>query len=141
MFYYYKQSFQKMFDFYGRSRRAEYWICQLIDLCIVFAFFVFGGLIFQLLYYLEVVQQRDTKVLSILLMSLWGVTFFIWGITRLIARVALKIRRLHDVGHSGWFVLLDLSGIGSLVLLIFTLQEGQKGKNQYGADPKAGKRR
>ncbi|WP_158916058.1 DUF805 domain-containing protein [Caulobacter sp. S45] len=49
--------------------------------------------------------------------------------------LALAVRRLHDSGRSGWWQLLQLTGIGSLVLLIWQLQRGTTGENRFGRDP------
>jgi uncharacterized membrane protein YhaH (DUF805 family) len=52
--------------------------------------------------------------------------------------LAVLVRRLHDTNRSGWWVLISfLPLIGILVLLFFSVQEGQPGENQYGISPKA----
>ena len=51
--------------------------------------------------------------------------------------LAVAVRRLHDVGKSGWFyfiVLIPL--IGAIWLLVLFFTEGNKGDNEYGPDPK-----
>lgn len=45
------------------------------------------------------------------------------------------MRRLHDTGRSGWWQLLQLTGLGSFVLLFWQLQRGASGANQFGVDP------
>jgi uncharacterized membrane protein YhaH (DUF805 family) len=51
--------------------------------------------------------------------------------------LALYIRRLHDIGKSGWWVLLILIPIvGIIVLLAWACMDGQQGSNQYGPNPK-----
>jgi uncharacterized membrane protein YhaH (DUF805 family) len=55
----------------------------------------------------------------------------------LIPSLAVAVRRLHDTGKSGWFLLLALIPcVGGIILLIFMAQEGESGGNQYGSDPK-----
>jgi uncharacterized membrane protein YhaH (DUF805 family) len=50
----------------------------------------------------------------------------------------VSIRRLHDTGHSGWWVLIGLIPlIGFIVLLVFYLREGDAGENEYGPPPVA----
>jgi len=47
------------------------------------------------------------------------------------------VRRLHDMGKSGWWVLIALIPlIGFLVLLYFYVTDSQKGGNEYGENPK-----
>jgi uncharacterized membrane protein YhaH (DUF805 family) len=48
----------------------------------------------------------------------------------------VSVRRLHDSDKSGWWLLLNLTAIGGLVLLIFYLLDGTPGANRHGADPK-----
>jgi len=51
------------------------------------------------------------------------------------------VRRLHDTGRSGWWLLIWLVPlIGFIVLIVFWAIEGERGPNQYGPDPKAGER-
>jgi uncharacterized membrane protein YhaH (DUF805 family) len=47
------------------------------------------------------------------------------------------VRRLHDTGRSGWwFFIVLIPLLGSIALLIFTLQDSEQGTNQYGSNPK-----
>jgi uncharacterized membrane protein YhaH (DUF805 family) len=49
-----------------------------------------------------------------------------------LAELALLVRRLHDTGRSGWWVLIGLIPLaGAIVLLVFTLSEGTRGPNRY----------
>ena len=46
------------------------------------------------------------------------------------------VRRLHDTGKSGLYYLWSfVPFIGSLIVLVFMLVDGQKGRNQYGDNP------
>ena len=64
--------------------------------------------------------------------------YSIYYLITLIPGLAVTIRRLHDTGMSGWYILITLIPyIGILILLIFMLQEGTSGPNKYGPDPKA----
>jgi len=47
--------------------------------------------------------------------------------------MALAVRRLHDIGRSGWWLLLMLIPlIGPLVLLYWYVQPSAEGANQFG---------
>ena len=48
----------------------------------------------------------------------------------LIPGIAVAVRRMHDVGKSGWFALIPIYNI------ILALSEGDQGDNAYGPDPK-----
>ena len=53
-----------------------------------------------------------------------------------IPSLAVSVRRLHDVGMSGWWILLNLVPFGSLVVMGFSVQDSQPGDNKYGPNPK-----
>ena len=55
----------------------------------------------------------------------------IYSLAILIPSLAVGVRRMHDVGKSGWFLLIPIYS------LILAITEGNKGGNQYGSDPKA----
>ncbi|TFI56861.1 DUF805 domain-containing protein [Sphingomonas parva] len=103
-------------EFSGRSRRKEYWMFFLLMLAANFAVGILGTILGDLI----------EMVLSLLLL----VAFLIPGI-------AVGIRRLHDTGRSGWWLLISLIPIvGSIILIVFLASDGTRGPNEYGPDPK-----
>ena len=60
-------------------------------------------------------------------MSLLG-TIYRLGV--IIPSIAVGIRRMHDVGKSGWFLLIPIYNF------ILAVSDGEVGENQYGSDPK-----
>jgi uncharacterized membrane protein YhaH (DUF805 family) len=51
----------------------------------------------------------------------------------------LAVRRLHDTGRSGWWVLFGaVPLVGGITLLVFACLEGERTQNAYGPDPKSG---
>ena len=103
-----KTCFSKYADFTGRARRSEFWFWCL------FTFIV--GLI---LGWIPVIGR-------------------IIGIALIIPTLAVGARRLHDTGRSGWWQLLQLLPIvGTIILIVFWVQDSNAGENQYGANPKA----
>jgi uncharacterized membrane protein YGL010W len=52
------------------------------------------------------------------------------GLALLIPSIAVAVRRMHDVGKSGWYCLIPFYN------LVLACTEGNSGTNQYGADPK-----
>lgn len=70
------------------------------------------------------------STLSVLLITIYTIAVIIPGL-------AVGVRRLHDTGKSGWWLLITLVPIiGAIVVLIFQLQDSQQGENQYGPNPK-----
>lgn len=93
-------------NFNGRARRAEYW------------WFFLANVIVSI-----VLQIID----SIIGMAILGT---IYSLAVLLPGIAVAIRRMHDVGKSGWFILIPIYN------LILACTEGDKGPNEYGPDPK-----
>ena len=102
-------------NFEGRARRNEYWMFVLIVNVICLGTFVVDGLLFP------------GKLLITNLFSL----------AILVPNVAVSIRRLHDTGKSGWWLLLYiLVIIGWIPLIIFLAKDSDIGDNDYGPSEK-----
>lgn len=72
------------------------------------------------------------------LFGISGVLSGVYGLAVLIPGIAVSIRRLHDTNRSGWWLLISLVPvIGTIVLIIFMVQDSQPDTNQYGPNPKA----
>ena len=104
---YYLHVLKNYAEFNGRARRAEYWYFFLFNMIISFVLGYLGGSV-------------GIELLS---------TIYSFGV--LIPSIAVGIRRMHDVGKSGWFILVPIYNI------ILACTEGEKQENQYGPDPKA----
>lgn len=117
-------------DFSGRARRREYWQFTLVQaiLLIILAAIAFG--------LMAVSEETGNEFLSIVGFA----PLVLYGLGAAIPNLAVSVRRLHDVGKSGWWILsphIPLVGnIFSIVLLIFYCQDGQWGDNQWGPNPK-----
>ncbi|MCE2743744.1 MAG: DUF805 domain-containing protein, partial [Fluviicola sp.] len=55
----------------------------------------------------------------------------IYSLAVLLPSLAVAVRRMHDVGKSGWFVLIPIYNF------ILAVTEGDSGSNEYGNDPKS----
>jgi len=65
------------------------------------------------------------------------VLILIYQLAVLLPSLAVNVRRLHDTGRSGWWILIGLLPIiGAVILLIFYCQAGETKENQYGSNPK-----
>ena len=100
-------------QFTGRARRSEYWYFVLANLVASFA--------------------------ANLLDRIWGVPVIacILSLALLIPGLAVCVRRLHDLGKSGWWVLLAfIPLVGAIILIVWFCQDGDRQPNEYGPSPK-----
>ena len=103
----------KYATFSGRARRSEYWWFFL-------AYF--------LVYFVAVIIDA---LLGVMVLEV------VVGLAVLIPSLAVGVRRLHDVGQSGWWLLIALIPlVGAIVLLVFACQDSQPGPNRWGPSPK-----
>ncbi len=107
--------------FSGRARRKEYWM------------FVLFNVIFS------IVAAILDNVLGLAIKDVgYGPIYILYALAVFIPGIAVSVRRLHDTGKSGWFILLGLIPcVGGIILLVFMVTAGDVGDNEYGSDPKA----
>lgn len=66
----------------------------------------------------------------------FGIVSILYSLAILIPGLAVTVRRLHDVGKSGWMILITLIPvIGTIWLLVLTLTDSNPTENKYGALP------
>ncbi len=112
----------KYSDFTGRARRKEFWMYTL-------ASFLFS------LTFLSLSIIASTIAVS--LGMLFALLYVVISLALICPTLALSVRRLHDVGKSGWWLLTGLIPIvGALYLIYVFSQRGQPAPNPYGPDPK-----
>ncbi len=99
--------------FEGRARRREYWYFALFNVLVALGLGLIDG------------------ALGI------GVLGPLYSLAVLIPGLAVSVRRLHDTGRSGWWLLIALVPIiGVIVLLVLMCLDSEAGANQYGPSPK-----
>jgi uncharacterized membrane protein YhaH (DUF805 family) len=112
----------KYATFSGRARRSEYWWWYLF----VTIVFIVAGILDRAV---------GLTYSDLTLGGGWIAT--IAGIVFLIPTLAVAVRRLHDTGRTGWWLLIGLVPfIGVIVLLYFFILDSEN-DNQYGPYPKA----
>ena len=110
----FKKVLKNTFNYKGRARRKEYWYYILIASIIILIAFTLDGML----------DTPDT------LSGLAGFILFF-------PSIAVTIRRLHDIGKSGWWYLISaIPFIGSLILLFWHCQETSPETNQWGVPAK-----
>ena len=69
----------------------------------------------------------------------YGPIYGLYALAVFLPGLAVSVRRLHDIGKSGWWLLIALIPIvGAIMLIIWDVREGERGDNRFGPDPKAG---
>lgn len=112
---------KKYATFSGRAQRSEYWY---------FIFFYFLITV--------VLALLDSMTGSFNGDSGYGLLSGLFSLAMIIPNIAVGVRRLHDTDRTGlWMLLAFIPIIGSIVLLIFFLQDSQTGDNRFGANPKS----
>ena len=125
-----KSFFVKWLDYDSRSSRSEYWWATLI---VNIGSNLVGGVIGFLVGFVLSLFGASLDVINIvLLIIILPLVVFL-----VIASFALSVRRLHDVGRSGWWLLLSLTIIGIPILLFWYCSKGKEETNKFGADPLA----
>lgn len=103
-------------EFSGRARRKEYWMFFLFNILISIGLGFITGLI--------------GGIFDIGL-GLSNAVSLIYSLFIFIPSIAVAIRRMHDTGHSGWWILLPV------VNIIFLCLESHPNENEYGINPKS----
>ena len=107
-FNYFVKVYKAYANFDGRARRSEYWYFTL----------------FYYVFYIALMFM-DSSIGSDL-----GVLTGIFALGSIVPAIAVSVRRMHDVGKSGWYILIPIYN------LILACTAGETGTNQYGPDPK-----
>ena len=112
---FYVDAWKKFADFNGRSRRKEFWIFWLVNVVI-------------------------SWILSLITGSLGligAIIPLIFALAILIPSLAVAIRRMHDIGKSGWWICINfVPVIGTIWYIVLAAKDSEAGSNQYGACPK-----
>ena len=113
--------------FDGRATRSEYWYFTLFYIIIsIVVALIDTFVINSMILHAPPAQAAEGGLLGMAL-----------ALGLLIPSIAIGVRRLHDIGKSGWWMLTVLIPIiGFFVLLYFYVQDSQLGTNEYGANPK-----
>ena len=108
---FYLDAWKKFVTFDGRARRKEFWFFMLINMVIACV--------------LGVIPKAGVIIMSI------------FELAALLPGIAAGIRRMHDIGKSGWWLCIGfIPLIGFIWLLILTLKDSESGSNEYGDCPK-----
>ncbi|MES2558335.1 MAG: DUF805 domain-containing protein [Bacteroidota bacterium] len=116
----YLKGLRQYADFSGRARRMEYWMFTLFNILFITVAIILDNLL-----------GLTVGVLP------YGLFYFLYALAVFVPGLAVSVRRLHDIGKSGWMLLVALIPIaGAIWLLVLMLTDSNTGENQYGANPK-----
>ena len=108
--------------FEGRARRKEYWMFFLVNIVISIA-----------LVFIDAQTGLFNQGTG------YGLFSGIYTLGVLLPSIAVSMRRLHDTGRSGWWLLISfIPLVGILILFVFMVLDGHTDENQYGSNPKRG---
>lgn len=103
---YYFDVLKRYADFNGRARRKEYWMFMLFNIIVSYTLAFIG-------------IKMEFPMLS----SIYSLAVFL-------PSVGVAIRRMHDVGKSGWYCIIPIYNI------ILACTDSDHGQNEYGPNPK-----
>jgi uncharacterized membrane protein YhaH (DUF805 family) len=106
--------------FNGRAGRKEYWMFILFNLIVAMLALILDNILGMAFSGFK-----------------FGVIYVAFILAVLIPSIAVAVRRLHDIGKSGWMVTVSLIPVvGAIWLLILLVKDSFPGENQYGPNPK-----
>lgn len=122
-----KSVFSKYATFQGRASRSEYWFFYLFNILLEIGLLIVGLI-------LGAIVGKGTGALAG--MGIAYVLLCIYGLIAIIPSISVFVRRMHDIGRSGWWYWIALVPlVGAIVLLVFLLTGSNRGDNQYGPEP------
>lgn len=103
-----KLFFQNFTNFSGRSRRSEYWWVCLFNMIV-------------------------STIIGLILPDI----SWIWTVVMFVPTLALCLRRLHDIGKSGWwYLLVFVPLVGGIIMVIWFCKDSDPQPNRWGRSPK-----
>ena len=116
----YLQVLKKYAVFSGRARRKEYWMFTLVSTI----FSIIAMIIDNILG--ASIEGTGLGIFNIL-----------YSLAVLTPSYVVLVRRLHDVGKSGWMILIGLIPIiGPILVLVLTVTDSNPDENKCGPNPK-----
>ena len=116
-------------NFSGRARRKEYWMFYLFNII-----FTIIAMIIDNVLGLDFTFGSGPYTVD----AGYGWIYLLYNFAIFLPALSVTIRRLHDVGKSGWFGLIAIIPlIGAIWLLILMCTDGNSEENAYGPSPKA----
>src|SRR4030095_2115985 len=135
---YYLKVLKNYAVFSGRARRSEYWYFVLFNL--IFSMVALGldnilGTTIDFGHFYGLTVEASPGPIHPKIP--FGYFYLVYGLATLLPTLSVSVRRLHDVGKSGWFLLIGLIPlVGGIWLLVLYCTDSNPGPNEYGENPK-----
>lgn len=115
-------------EFSGRSRRSEYWWFTLFNFVIIFIWSILTQII------LATTGMASDSPFGLFVNAIP----IVYSLAVFLPTIGVTVRRLHDTGRSGWWMLLNLIPFGVFIILYFCTIDSNENENTYGLNPKTG---
>ncbi|MDE6267161.1 MAG: DUF805 domain-containing protein [Muribaculaceae bacterium] len=122
-------------NFSGRASRSEFWwsyLAQYAMMMILYCVMIFLTIITTTI--LMAMDAEETTA-SIVTMLICAGPMIILGLILLLPSLGVTVRRLHDTGRSGWYILISLIPLAGLILYYWLALPSDMYENQYGPVP------
>ncbi len=118
-----KRGFANYCCFTGRSSRSEYWWWALFTTIL--------GIAVTVVFSIIAAIAHSAAILTVGTFVSYAISLGLF-----LPGLGLAVRRLHDTGRSGWFILLSLIPlVGAIILIVWFCQASTPVANQYGEVP------
>lgn len=122
-------------NFKGRARRKEFWMFFLFAIVFSILFSIIDSLLGTSYTFNYPVMDKSFPINI-------GYISSVFSLAILVPSISVGVRRIHDVGKSGWlyvvfYGLTIFCCVGIFPWIYFMVKAGDAGENQYGSDPKA----
>jgi uncharacterized membrane protein YhaH (DUF805 family) len=111
---FYLDFWKNYFKFSGVASRRDFWLSMLVNVLIYFSLFAIAGI------------TGEVNLIAI-------ATLFI--LLALIPSISIQVRKLHDVGKSGWWWFINIVPLGFLYLLYLSVISSVTEDNPYLISP------
>lgn len=111
----------RYFDLSGRSTRRQYWLFWLVCTLLSIA----GAMADLEFFYADIRNGHPGPFTAFL------------SVVHFLPAIAVTVRRLHDIGRSGWWYFIQcIPLIGQLVMLFWMLASPNEWDNEFGPNPR-----
>lgn len=116
----FKDFWKRYWDFRGITSRRDYWMAVLVNIIVC-------AVVYTVIFYAGYFAFKISELLG----KIIGVVLFIAPMVIIIPSLSMTVRRLHDINRSGWWLLLNLTGIGQIIILIFLCLGSDHNNNKW----------